>query len=172
MVTSEDVSTFHKLQMERRRNGKAASVEELVDMGFALRDVARMLNTNVFDVQSWRRGDKAWFSDAMKVAHLLAVTDMLSRHGVGNPVAWLETPVLEGFAVRPMDLYPEDTPLLLELASGQASPEKVLDIRDPGWRRRGPSKFEVFEAPDGDLAIRLRDGDAGNVKPVQVLDFD
>lgn len=171
-MNSEDVSTFHKLQMARRKDGKAAAVEELLDMGFAVRDIAKMLETTVFDVQSWRRGDKAWFSDAMRVAHLLAVTDMLSRYGVADPAAWMETPVSEGFGVRPMDLYPDDTPLLLELASGRATPEKVLDIRDPGWRRRGPSKFEVFEASDGDLAIRPREGDAGDLKPAQVLGFD
>lgn len=160
-MDSEDVATFHKLHMERRRNGKATAVEELLDKGFAMRDVAKMLNTTVFDVQSWRRGDKAWFSDAMKVAHLLAVTDMLFRYGIADPAAWFETPVLKGFVARPMDLYPDDMPLLLDLASGQASAEKVMDIRDPGWRRRGPSPFEVFEASDGDLAIRVRDGDAG-----------
>ncbi len=157
MVTSEDSATFHKLHMERRRNGKAVAVEELVDKGFATRDLAKMLECSVYNVQSWRRREVAGFEDAMKVAHLLATTDMLEHVGVPDPAAWFETPVMEGFGVTPMDLYPDDMPLLLELASGQAPAEKVLDIRDPGWRRRGPSPFEVFEAPDGGLAIRPRE---------------
>ena len=157
MVTSEDAATFHKLQMERRRNGKAVAVKELLDKGFAVRDLAKMLTASVFEIRSWSRGDGGWLTDAMKVAHLLATVDMLERYGKDDPAGWFETPVAEGFAVTPMDLYPEDMPLLLELASGQATAEKVLDIRDPGWRRRGPSPWEVFEASDGELAVGLRE---------------
>jgi hypothetical protein len=44
---------------------------------------------------------------------------------------------------------------LIDIAAGHASPDAVLDRWQPGWRQEPPSDFEVFEAADAELGIRL-----------------
>jgi hypothetical protein len=44
---------------------------------------------------------------------------------------------------------------LLDLAAQHARAEEVLDSWRPGWRDRYRSDFEVFEAADGEMGIRM-----------------
>jgi hypothetical protein len=48
--------------------------------------------------------------------------------------------------------------LLLDWASGHEKvPERILDQTEPGWSERYATDFEVFEANDGELALRLKE---------------
>lgn len=153
---SEEQAEFQKALAARRSSAAFKELDELYEQGFALRHVADMLQTNVYSIRSWRRTEHGWFTDLMKVAQLLAVVDFLKEHGIQDPAAWMETPLHKDSELKPMDLYPKDLGLILGMATGRVIPEKVLDIHDTGWRRRGPSKWEVFEGDDGYLSMRLR----------------
>lgn len=68
-------------------------------------------------------------------------------------------PLVSGYNVTPVDLYSEvSAPLLLDLAAGNAgvTAASVLDAIEPGWRVKWESKYEVFEAADGELSMRAR----------------
>ncbi|MFF2816344.1 hypothetical protein ACFVT9_12570 [Kitasatospora cineracea] len=131
-------------------------LDELSDLGFAWRDVARMLGVSVAAVQKWRRGDGVTGNNRRNIASLLAVCDMTTSHyGVDEIASWFEMPLVSGCPITPIDLYAQARPdLVFDYASGHSDPEQVLSNLDPEWREHSRSSFEVFEAADGELAIR------------------
>ena len=75
-----------------------------------------------------------------------------------NPEGGLDGPC-SGYSIRPLDLLLEDqVDGLLDIAAERAKPEDVLDRLNPTWRDTRRSDFEVFEASDGERAIRARKG--------------
>lgn len=150
----ENAAFKRNLIWRRMSSQRVAAIEELEATGLATRDIASLLGVSVWTWRAWRKQDRFWFEDLMKIAQLLAVLDTLKELGVEKPAAWLETRVHERSALVPMGLYPGGVGLMLGLASGRVPVEEVLDIYDQGWRERPPSGWEVFEAFDGHLAIR------------------
>lgn len=150
---------FREWQITSAARGKAAPsalLEELSDLGFAWRDVARMLGVSVAAVQKWRRGDGVTGANRLKIASLLAVCDMATAHyGISEVASWFEMPLVSGCPITPIDLYSQERPdLVFDYASGHSDPEQALTDFDPEWRERYRSSFEVYEAADGALAIR------------------
>lgn len=129
------------------------------DMGFAWRDVARLLDVSVAAVQKWRRGDNISGDNRQKLASFLAACDLLAAHFYVNEIgSWFETPLVGGVLITPMDMWAAGrTDLVFEHASGQQDPETTLTEFDDEWRVRYSSEFEVFEADDGNLSIRPKD---------------
>lgn len=164
--THEDVTDLHgrtlmaEWGIRGAARGKAAPadlLEEIADMGFAWRDVARMVGVSVPAIQKWRRGSGVTGPNRAKIASLLAAADMItSRCGVKEIASWFEMP-LPGSPVTPIDLYAEDQArLLFDYANG-ADPEEILNEYNPSWRKQYHSDFEIFENGDGELAIRPKD---------------
>jgi hypothetical protein len=145
---------------ERVKEGAAQLIEELADLGFAWRHIARMVGVSVPAVQKWRRGEKMSPDNQDRVATLLATCDLIRASFFVNDVAaWFEIRILPTVPVRPMDLYAAgQVDLLLDWVSQhEKDPERVLTNYDPAWRERYASDFEVFEADDGQLALRPRE---------------
>jgi hypothetical protein len=163
-----DTSELHQealFDAWRRRTssrGKAAPLallEELAEMGFAWRDVARMLGVSVPAVQKWRRSGGVTGENRHRLASLLAFCDEITaRYHVQAVASWFEMPITSGVPVTPTDLYAEGRPeLVLEHASGHSDPEQTLTSYDPEWRERFRSDFETYLEADGGMSIRLRD---------------
>lgn len=131
---------------------------ELGDMGFAWRDLARMVGVSVPAMQKWRRGEKASGDSRQKVASLLAACVLIRENYMVEEIAsWFEMPLVKDVPVTPIDLYAEDrADLVFAFASGQEDPEVLLTQHDPGWRERYISDFEVFSAEDGHRSVRLK----------------
>lgn len=144
---------------ERKRATTQDMLVELAELGFAWRDIARLIGVSVPAIQKWRRGEGTTGDNRIKVASLLAACDLITEHYMIQEVAsWFEMPVLLGIPVTPVDLWASGRPdLVLEHASNHSKPEHVLSAWDPEWRERFRSDFEVFEAGDGELAIRPKD---------------
>jgi transcriptional regulator with XRE-family HTH domain len=139
--------------------GKASITEmlaELADLGFAWRDIARLVGVTVAAVQKWRRGEGATGESRRRVASLLAACDLIAEHYEVREIAsWFEMPLVGEAPVTPIDLYVEErVDLVFDYASGHADPEQILSDFDPRWRERYRSDFEVFRAADGQLSIR------------------
>lgn len=143
---------------ERGKDSVASMLSDLADLGFAWRDVARLIKVSVPAVQKWRKGEKASGESRVRVASLLAACDLITRHYLVEEVAsWFEMPLSPSAPVTPIALYAADrADLVFELASGHADPEALLSEFDPDWRERYRSDFEVFEAGDGNRSIRMR----------------
>lgn len=143
---------------ERGQAGVATMLTELGDLGFAWRDVARMVGVSVPAVQKWRRGEKASGDSRQKVASLLAACDLINQHYMVEEIAsWFEMPLVKGAPVTPIDLYSADrADLVFDFASGQEDPEALLSVFDPEWRERYRSDFEVFTGADGNRSVRMK----------------
>jgi hypothetical protein len=135
-------------------------LEELADLGFAWRDVARLVGVSVPAVQKWRRGEGATGENRRGVAGLLAACDLIAEHyQVAEVASWFEMPVRADAPVTPIDLWAAGRHnLVFEYGSSHDTPEGILTQWDPEWRERYRSDFEVFEAGDGQLAIRPQGG--------------
>jgi transcriptional regulator with XRE-family HTH domain len=152
-------SQFVEWRTRTTARGRASTTEmldELAELGFAWRDVARLVGVSVPAVQKWRRGERASGERRRQVASLLAACDLIADHYQVREIAsWFEMPLVADVPVAPMDLYIGKRPdLVFEHASGYVDPEQILTQFDGEWRQRYRSDFEVFRADDGDLSIR------------------
>ena len=143
----------------RGDDGLPALAEELGDLGFSWRDVARTAGITPQRLRQWREGAPAHSGNRERVATLVAFCEMVRReHRINDVAGWLETPVSPEAPVTGMDLVVSDRfDLVLHLAAGGGDDaEAVLEEFDPGWRLRYASDAEVFTAPDGLPGLRLR----------------
>jgi len=163
----ERVDTLHKKShdiewqtatAQRAKSGVTTMLAELAELGFAWRDIARLVGVSVPAVQKWRRGEKATGDSRRKVASLLAACDIISGHYMVEEIAsWFEMPLTDSALVTPLDLYAANrADLVFEYAGGHADPEAVLTEFDSEWRERYQSDFEVFDAADGQPSIRMK----------------
>jgi transcriptional regulator with XRE-family HTH domain len=154
-------TVFEEWQVRSAARGKAAPAAmlgEIGSLGFAWRDVARMLGVSVAAVQKWRRGEGVTGTNRRKIASLLAFCDMITqRHGVDEIASWFEMPLTADCPVTPIDMYAEEQPrIIFDYAGNHSDPEQALTEFDPEWRERYRSSFEVYEAADGELSIRAK----------------
>lgn len=166
-ILHEDYNDLHKevhdvewrtAAAERGKASVASMLTELADLGFAWRDIARMVGVTVPAVQKWRKGEKASGDSRIKIASLLAACDLIASHYMVEEIAsWFEMPLSPSAPVTPIGLYSENrADLVFEFASAQTDPEALLTEFDPEWRERYRSDFEVFEAGDGNRSIRMK----------------
>lgn len=143
----------------RAKAGVATMLGDLADLGFAWRDIARLVGVSVPAVQKWRKGEKASGDSRKKLASLLAACDLIASHYKVEEIAsWFEMPLSSLAPITPIDLYADDrTDLVFEFACGHTDPEAILTQFDPDWRERYRSDFEVFQAGDGKMSIRMKD---------------
>jgi uncharacterized protein (TIGR04255 family) len=156
-------TTFHEWTTRTAARGKNAPTEllaELAELGFAWRDVARMVGVSVAAVQKWRRGERITGDNRRRVAGLLAACDMVAEHYFVSEVAsWFEMPLVPDAPLTPIDLYAaERSDLVFDYASGHSEPGAVLAVFDPDWRARFRSDYEVFTAADGQRSLRPKGG--------------
>lgn len=150
---------WHALTSQRGRSSTRDMLDELADVGFAWRDVARLVGVSVPAVQKWRRGEGTTGENRHKVASLLAACDLVSEHyGIQEVASWFEMPLQLGVPVSPVDLWAGGRPdLVFDHASGHTDADQILTAWDPEWRDRYRSDFEVFRAGDGQLSIRPKE---------------
>jgi len=134
-------------------------LNELAELGFAWRDIARLVGVSVPAIQKWRRGEGATGENRHRVASLLAACDLVSEHyGIQEIASWFEMPLLRGVPLTPVDLWAGGRfDLVFDYASGHTDSDQVLTAWDPEWRDRYRSDFEVFRAADGRLSIRPKE---------------
>lgn len=140
----------------RGRASATDMLNELAGLGFAWRDIARLVGVTVPAVQKWRRGEGMTGERRFKLASLLAACDLIAEHYEVQEIAsWFEMPLVGGVPITPIDLYIAERPdLVFEHAGGNADPEQLLTVFEPEWRDLHRSEFEVFRSADGDLSIR------------------
>ncbi|MEO6626997.1 MAG: hypothetical protein ABIP03_00360 [Aquihabitans sp.] len=145
---------------QRGRSSAQDLLAELAGLGFAWRDVARLVGVSVPAIQKWRRGEGTTGANRQKVASLLAACDLVSKHyGIQEVASWFEMPILLGVPLAPIDLWAEGRhDLAFDYASGHMDADQVLATWDPQWRDRYRSDFEVFRAEDGQLSVRPKGG--------------
>jgi transcriptional regulator with XRE-family HTH domain len=141
---------------ERGRSSVVSLLAELADLGFAWRDIARMVGVSVPAVQKWRRGDAASGENRARLARLVAACDLVTEHAaVADVASWFEMPLSPDAPVTPMDLWSDARhDLVFECALDRQAPSALLDQWDPDWRERFHSDYEVAVADDGRRYLR------------------
>lgn len=163
----EDFNDLHKqihevewrtATAERGKASVASMLTELADLGFAWRDLARLVGVSVPAVQKWRKGEKASGESRNRLASLLACCDLITSHYMVSEIAsWFEMPLSLSAPVTPITLYAANrADLVFEFASEHVDPEVLLSEFEPDWRERYRSDFEVFEAGDGNRSLRMK----------------
>lgn len=152
------IKTLELLARDRAREDVAMLLEHLsADRGLGWSDIARLVGVSVQAVRKWRRQEPVTGENRLAVARVAALLDLLSEVPVHDPAGWLEIPVLEGYALRHLDLYRLDqAALLFDLAHLRISPEVALAELAPDWREQYRVDHEVYEAEDGQRSVRRR----------------
>ena len=149
---------LRSLANERAREELATLLEELSDLGFSWRDIARTSRVSVPALRKWRQGAPATGENRKRVATMAAFCNIAREEYLVHEVAsWLETPIHPDAPIIPMDMIANDRwDLVLRLAGTHGQdPELVLDEFEPDWRERYESSVEVFAGPDGLPGVRL-----------------
>lgn len=165
-----DVPDIHDwamiLQVEGRADEAAKRsipdlLNELAGLGFAWRDIARLVGVTVPAIRKWRQGEAATGNHRRAIAMLLAFADVLtSEHMVNEVASWMEIP-LRGSTLTGIDIYAAGKhDLLLQHAAGNLSGDDLLAMFDPNGTARTDERFEVSAAEDGEPIIRLRSSEA------------
>lgn len=133
-------------------------LNELSSIGFAWRDLAKMIGVSIPAMQKWRKGERATGENRLKIAELLSVVRMLEAAEVQDPASWFEIPLRQGYPVTPIEMCAKGrADLVLEWGMQHAqSADGVLDAFDPNWRHNLDDRFESFVAHDGDISIGVR----------------
>lgn len=163
---TEDSQETHRnavrIELDDRSHRRTRqSTQELLSglrrWGFAWRDVARIVGVSVPALQKWRKGASPSGANRLKLGRLFAVVEYIENEFLINDIAsWFEMPIRTGVHLTAMELLDQNREfLVVELASEQATPEKVLDEFESEWRTKlMDNAFEVFVASDGSKAIR------------------
>lgn len=143
---------------ERGKASVTSMLADLADLGFAWRDIARLVGVSVPAVQKWRKGERASGDSRSRLASLLAACDLITRHYMVDELAsWFEMQLSSSVPVTPITLYAANrADLVFEFASGHVDPEALLSEFEPDWRERYRSDFEVFDAGDGNRSLRMK----------------
>lgn len=147
------------LTQQRGAQSPLDLLNELADMGFAWRDIARLVGVSVPAVQKWRKGDRLAGENRLKVASFVAACDFIASHFYVDDIpSWFEMPVIDGVPVTPLDLWSNGGQLtLFEYVMRHLTPEEALSQFDPEWRERYRSDFVTFRGDDGHVGIRMQD---------------
>lgn len=142
---------------------RVALCTPLLDLGFARRDVARLMRITVAATRTPKTPEDAEDIGLAAIVRRATLDAIADSCRIDDIAAWCETRIHPDAPVTPLDLYCEQRlDLFLLHAQQRATPEDILDRYDPGWRDRFASDWEVFTAADGDLAIRQREPGDGD----------
>lgn len=168
-VANADAAAYQheafRIQLDTRtsqlvKQDPAALLDQLSDLGFAWRDIARMVGVSVPALRRWRTGERPTGDNRRAIARLLAFALIIrDDHLVFEPASWMEVPIVGGAPTTPIDLYAVGhLDVVYDLAAEQCSPEAVLDTAEPGWREKYRSDWKVGTAEDGQPYIRPKTG--------------
>lgn len=144
---------------QKTRESLPDLLEGLSGLGFAWRDLGRVVGVSVPAMRKWRQGESAAGDNRLRVARLTAFCDIVrEQYLIDDPASWLETPIHVAAPTTGLDLIASDRfDLAFRLAGDDgADPEAILDDFDPEWRERYATSVEVFVAADGQPALRIR----------------
>lgn len=177
MANSDQVGAFltewvahSERRLEYARSGDmgvAAVLDFLYEEGFAWRDLSSMSGVDRVKMTRWRvkkLGTKdvtPSFTDSEleSLSKLAGMCDVLLSEIVNEsmPAAWFEVPFNQADCpLTPMDVYKAGRFDLLAAYAFDKDGVAILDEFDPQWRERYATCWEVFEAEDGWLSIRMK----------------
>jgi transcriptional regulator with XRE-family HTH domain len=165
-LLSHDVAAFHSeslaMQLAARTDEAAKRaptdlIEEIAALGFSWTGVARLCGVSIPALRKWRQGEPPSGENRRKLAQIVAFVGVVANdHLITDVASWLDVP-LAGTSISGLELFAAGhVAELLEYAAEKLDSTLLLDRTVSGWRLQIDSQFEVFDAEDGERAIRLR----------------
>ena len=115
------------------------------------------MGVSVPALRKWRAGEGVSGDNRREVARLAALCGWLDEYFITDVASWFEVPLADGVRVTPATIYKAGrVDLVLDYAAHRLAPERVLDAYEPAWRDSLRSRFEVFEAEDGNFSLRKK----------------
>lgn len=165
-VLSENVAQVHedslRLQLESRadvaaRRSPVSLLDELAAWGFSWTAIARVVGVSIPAVRKWRQGNPLSGENRRNLASLVAFVGVLEEdYLIGDGASWLDMPLGESTFTGIDLLATGKAHGLMEYAAGHIGSTDLLDSALPAWRDMVDDRFEVYEAQDGERAIRVR----------------
>ncbi len=153
---------LNELTNSRAKDSLVDLLEDLSNLGFSWRDIAKLSNVSVPAVRKWRHGGSASSDNRFRVAQVAAFCDIAKdRYIITDVAGWLETPLHADTQICGLDLLKRgEFDLALRLARERdGDPEDVLDEFDPNWREQESTEVRVFIAEDGMPGLWLTEQD-------------
>ncbi len=163
---TEDVAQAHhnSLRFQLDSHAEAAArkapvqlLDHLAEWGFSWTSIANVLGVSIPAVRKWRQGNPLSGENRRNLAQLVAFVGVLEEdYLIRDSASWLDMPLAEsGFTG--IDVLASGHILeLMQYAAGRINSHDLLDSALPTWRDNQDERFEVYEAPDGKRAIRMR----------------
>lgn len=168
-ILSEDVAQVHgdslQLQLESHTDQAAKRspldlLNELAERGFSWTSVARVVGVSIPAVRKWRNGNPLSGENRRNLALMVAFVNVLEEdHLIQDGASWLDMPLAESSFTGIDVLAAGQAHELMQYAAGHIRSRALLGSAIPDWEDTLEDRFEVYEAPDGELAIRVRPGD-------------
>ena len=103
------IATLQALAEQRVQDGLAALVEELGDLGFSWRDVARIAGVSLPALHRWRQGVSTSGGNVKRAAMLVVLCETArGDRGIDDVVGRLEAPIGPAAPLTGMDLVVND----------------------------------------------------------------
>ncbi len=168
-LLSQDVARVHgdslDIQLESRtdeatKRAPADLLLELADLGFSWTAIARIVGVSIPAIRKWRHGEPTTGENRRSLAKLVALVGVLENdHLIADVASWLDIPLAESNITGIDVLVDGRIPDLVEHAAQHIGSAELLDRSFPDWRDSLDNQFEVYQAEDGERAIRMRNGD-------------
>ena len=168
-LLSQDVAQVHgdSLQLQLESHAAAAArrspldlLNELAGQGFSWTSVARVVGVSIPAVRKWRNGKPVSGKNRRNLALMVAFVNVLEEdHLIQDGASWLDMPLAKSSFTGIDVLAAGQAHELMQYAAGHISNKDLLDSAMPTWRHTMEDHFETYEAPDGEVAIRIHPGD-------------
>ena len=165
-LLSQDVAQVHDVSLRRQLEGRTnAAVKkssshllgELAARGFSWISVARIADVSIPEIRKWRLGKELSEENRRSLALLVAFVGLLEEDpSIRDGVSWLEISFVNSTFTGIDVLATGHSYKLMQYAAGHISQTELLDSTFPTWRDTLNDSFEVYEAQDGERAIRMR----------------
>jgi hypothetical protein len=126
--------------------------------GLSLAHIAHATGHTMSRVRTWRRGTQMDVPAGTieSLDRFAAFLDRLDAEGSDEPINELDLRLVPGYTVVGWDLYDEgELDAIVDIVNGNPA-DVVLDRAIPDWRTRFDTRYEVFEASDGVMSIKMK----------------
>ena len=162
----DDVSDLHERSLAVQLEARTAEVAkrsvrdmltDLAALGFAWRDIARLVGVTVPALRKWRNGEATSGRNRLEVARLLAFVNVLqTEHVIHEIASWMEMPIGNSMLTG-IDVYSQGLVLpLLLYGTDHMTAAELIRLADPKAEYRPDNRFEVVTAADGQPVVRVR----------------
>ena len=144
---------------ERTKQTERQSTQELLeyvsDAGFSWTAISSLLGVSIAETRKWHQGEPISSHDRNNLARFVAFCKIVTEeHPVEHVASWMEDTLDEHSYATGLDVYAAgQINELVQFAAGHIEAKEML--KRAGLDNNRSKEFEIFQAADGEKAVRL-----------------